>query len=231
MNKRLIIILVALIALVLLIFGAVKGYDYLSKDYFEEEQHSDNDDGGDGEADETEVPDSEVPDVEVPDNEVPDNEVPDVEVTDNEVTDSVEETVYIDYANATDDFTVYDENGKEVDLSDFFGKPIVVNFWASWCGPCTSEMPHFEKAYKEYGDEIHFLMVNVGDSFSDAFEFASNNDYTFPIYHDSEYNASIVYGVSSIPMTLFINADGTLNNYQIGMMNASHLEKYISQIK
>ena len=58
------------------------------------------------------------------------------------------------------DFTVYDGSGSAVQLSDYFGKPIVLNFWASWCGPCKSEMPDFDDAYAQQGEEIQFLMVN-----------------------------------------------------------------------
>lgn len=123
----------------------------------------------------------------------------------------------------TTDFTVTDKDGNTVSLSDFFGKPIVVNFWATWCSPCTSEMPHFEEAYAEYGDEVQFLMVNVGDSYEDAYKFVKGKGYTFPVYHDSTYSASYAYMVSSIPMTLFINESGELVTSQIGMMNKSTL--------
>ena len=61
------------------------------------------------------------------------------------------------------DFTVYDLEGNEVHLTDFFGKPIIVNFWASWCGPCKMEMPDFDVAYNTYKDDIVFLMVNMTD--------------------------------------------------------------------
>ena len=64
---------------------------------------------------------------------------------------------------AAPDFTVYDGTGTEVRLSDYVGKPIVLNFWASWCGPCQSEMPEFDAAYEELGEDIHFLMVNMTD--------------------------------------------------------------------
>lgn len=131
----------------------------------------------------------------------------------------------------TADFTVTDRDGNSVNLSDFFGKPTVVNFWATWCSPCTSEMPHFEEAYAEYGDEVQFIMVNVGDSYDDAYKFVENKGYTFPVYHDTTYSASIAYGVSSIPMTLFINADGELVKSQIGMMNKSTLVGNIEKIR
>lgn len=129
------------------------------------------------------------------------------------------------------DFTMTDKDGNTVSLSDYFGKPIVVNFWATWCSPCKSEMPHFEQAYKDYGDEIHFLMVNVGDSYDKAYKFAEQNGYTFPVYHDTSYSASYTYNVSSIPMTLFINADGELVKSQIGMMSESALASCIEMIK
>ena len=71
-------------------------------------------------------------------------------------------------------FTVYDLNGNEVNLTDFFGKPIIVNFWASWCGPCQMEMPDFNEAYAIYKDEIEFLMVNMTDGSRETVEKASS---------------------------------------------------------
>ena len=62
------------------------------------------------------------------------------------------------------DFTVEDTDGNKYKLSDFRGKPVIVNFWASWCGPCKMEMPDFEELYKQYGEEINFLMVNMKNS-------------------------------------------------------------------
>ena len=131
----------------------------------------------------------------------------------------------------TKDFVVTDMSGNEVKLSDFFGKPIVVNFWATWCSPCRAEMPHFEEAYKTYGDEVTFLMVNVGDSYDKAYEYTTDEGYAFPFYHDSSHSAAYAYGVSTIPLTLFINADGELVNSKIGKLNQATLESNIEKIK
>ena len=85
------------------------------------------------------------------------------------------------------DFTVTDAEGNAVKLSDFRGKGVVLNFWASWCGPCKSEMPHFQTAYEQYGEDVHFLMVNMstafGDSSEDAKAVLTENGYTFPVYY------------------------------------------------
>lgn len=112
------------------------------------------------------------------------------------------------------DFTVYDKDDNPVTLSSFEGKPTIVNFWASWCGPCKAEMPDFEKLYQELGGEINFVMVNLTDNSQEtkksALEFISKSGYTFPVYFDSDLNAAYTYGVSGIPMTLFINSEGKL---------------------
>ena len=69
------------------------------------------------------------------------------------------------------DFTVFDKDGNQVQLSSFFGKPIVLNFWASWCPPCKEEMPDFETAYQNY-DDVQFLMVNMTDGARETMESA-----------------------------------------------------------
>ena len=131
-------------------------------------------------------------------------------------------------------FTVYDLAGNQVNLTDFFGKPIIVNFWASWCGPCQMEMPDFDEAYATYKDEIHFLMVNMTDGSRETLEKASSfiaeSGYTFPVYYDTEYSAAITYSVSSLPTTYFINADGELIAHARGAIDADTLQKGIDMI-
>ena len=129
------------------------------------------------------------------------------------------------------DFTVYDIDGNAVRLSDFRGKPVVLNFWASWCGPCKAEMPDFEEAYKEYGEEIHFVIVNLTDGRSETVESASGYiaemGYTFPVYYDTQMDAAYTYGISSIPMTVFVDPEGIITGGQVGMIDAGVLEENI----
>lgn len=110
------------------------------------------------------------------------------------------------------DFTVLDGNGEPVSLSQLRGKPVVLNLWASWCGPCKSEMPAFEDAFGEYGDQIHFMMINLTDGSQETMEkaqsYISQQGFTFPVYYDTQLEAAIAYGATTIPATYFIDAEG-----------------------
>jgi thiol-disulfide isomerase/thioredoxin len=132
------------------------------------------------------------------------------------------------------DFVIYDEDGKEVRLSDFFGKPIVLNFWASWCGPCKMEMPDFNEKYLEMGEEIHFLMINMTDGYRETVDIASAfiqaQGYTFPVYYDTAGNASMTYGVYSLPTTFFIDAEGHAIAQAVGAIDAETLQRGIDMI-
>lgn len=133
------------------------------------------------------------------------------------------------------DFTMTDASGEEVKLSDFFGKPVVLNFWASWCGPCKSEMPHFEDAYQKYGENINFVIVNLTDGAREtkekASEFIEEQGYTFPVYFDTNTEGAMTYGTYSIPVTYFIAADGTPVAQANGALDAATLEKGLDMIQ
>ncbi len=132
------------------------------------------------------------------------------------------------------DFTVYDSEGNAVKLSDFIGKPVVLNFWASWCGPCQMEMADFNEAYASYGEDIHFLMVNMTDGSQETLEtaktFIEDSGYTFPVYYDTEMDGAMTYGVTSLPCTFFINAEGHAITYATGMIDGETLELGIGMI-
>ena len=132
------------------------------------------------------------------------------------------------------DFTVYDRDGNPVKLSDYRGKPVVLNFWSSRCGPCQMEMPDFQKAYEDLGEEIHFLMVNVTDGSWDTVDSASafiaENNYTFPVFYDTDISAASAYGVYSLPTTYFIDAEGNGVAYGMGAMDLETLMSGIDMI-
>jgi len=132
------------------------------------------------------------------------------------------------------DFTVYDIEGNVVHLSDYMGKPIVLNFWASWCGPCKSEMPEFEEKYKELGEEVQFLMVNMTDGSREtvdvASEFINAQGYTFPVLYDTDVNAAYLYSVYSLPTTYFIDKDGYIVAYAAGAIDGATLQKGIDMV-
>lgn len=132
-------------------------------------------------------------------------------------------------ASAAPDFTVYDLDGNAHKLSDFHGKPVILNFWASWCGPCKMEMPDLEKAYQEYGDRIQFMLVDLTDGSQETVEKASafikEQGYTFPVFYDTAMEGAYTYGVSGIPVTYFINAEGVFVAYYQGAMTADVLQQ------
>ena len=132
------------------------------------------------------------------------------------------------------DFTVYDADGNAVSLSDFIGKPTVVNFWASWCGPCQMEMPDFDEMYKELGEEVNFFMVNMTDGSRETVEaakkFIEDSGYSFPIYFDTDLDAAMTYGVNSLPSTYFIDAEGHAIARGQGAIDAETLKYGIDMI-
>ena len=133
------------------------------------------------------------------------------------------------------DFTVYDADGNEVHLTDFVGKPIVLNFWASWCGPCKMEMPDFNEKYLELGEEVQFLMINMTDGSREtvaiASEFIKESGYSFPVFYDTKMDAANTYGAYSLPMTFFIDAEGYPVARATGAIDAETLMRGIDMIR
>jgi len=131
-------------------------------------------------------------------------------------------------------FTVYDADGDQVTLESLRGKPVILNFWATWCGYCVMEMPDFQEAYEEFGDQIHFMMVNVTDGYQEtedtARAFIAGREFTFPVYYDLDLSATNAYGVASMPVTYFIDAEGMAVAYGRGALDAASLRQGIDML-
>lgn len=133
------------------------------------------------------------------------------------------------------DFTLYDQYGKEHKLSDYRGKKVFLNFWATWCPPCRAEMPHIEDLYKEYEKNSKDVIIlgvaspNVGKEGDQQYieDFLKENNYTFPVVFDDGGMLSYQYGFSSLPSTLIIDEDGYITKYIPGAMNKSTMKSLI----
>lgn len=151
-----------------------------------------------------------------------------------QATQSAEESGTEPAKQTAPDFTVYDMDGNPHKLSDFRGKPVILNFWATWCGYCEAEMPDFEEKYQQYGDQIHFLMVDVTDGAQDTVEkasaFIAERGFTFPVYYDTELQAASAYNTSGLPTTYFLDAEGYFVAWQQGMLTADTLQKGIDMV-
>ncbi len=148
--------------------------------------------------------------------------------------DGAEETGSTEEAYYAPDFTVMNAYGETVKLSDYLGTPVILNAWASWCPPCKGELPYFEAAYRQYGDQIAFLMIDLCDGVREtqasAQELIDSQGYTFPVLYDTESDFAITYGVYSIPMTLVITADGELIDGSIGAISQDVLNGYVEEL-
>ena len=136
---------------------------------------------------------------------------------------------------AAPDFTVYNADGSTATLKEKQGKPVFINFWATWCPPCRSELADINKAYETYGDNIEFMMVDLTDGYNGEDQptveaFVAENGYSFPVYFDLDSSAAMAYGVRSIPTTVLVGADGTLLHTQMGAMSDSQIEQLMQSL-
>lgn len=127
------------------------------------------------------------------------------------------------------DFKLEDLQGKEIKLSDFKGKKVFLNFWASWCGPCKAEMPHMQQLYEETKDkDIVILAVNVGEDKDKVKSFIEENKYAFPVVLDIKQEAALQYGISAFPTSFFIDEEGYVYS---GIRGAMSLDMMKEQLK
>ncbi len=229
MNKKQLTFLLVFIALVVVIVGSGILYQSLSKNNASSQLVVHN----------TVVADEPVKTEEVVNSPVETEEMagevlPAAESETAEEASSAEDSTVEEAVSTIPDVTLYDGEGNAVMLSSFIGKPLVINFWATWCGYCVMEMPAFQKAYESLGDEVTFLMMNMTDGQRETVEkaksFLEKNAYTFPVLYDTSQEAAYTYGVYSLPMTLFVSADGVPVAYANGAISEDLLYKGLEMI-
>lgn len=135
------------------------------------------------------------------------------------------------------DFTLLDQYGNSHTLSDYKGKTVFLNFWATWCPPCRAEMPEIQEIYEEYGENNSDVIIlgiaspEVGQegSAEDIAAFLSENNYTYPVVMDTDGIMSYYYGISAYPTTFMIDKDGNVYGYVPGQITKDIMQSIIEQ--
>jgi len=138
-------------------------------------------------------------------------------------------------SNHAREFILEDMAGNNVDLTSFHGRPMVLNFWATWCPACTDMMPDLEAAYQTHGDDVQFLAINLigsreAETRERVLEYIESNGFTFPVYFDNEDVVSRTFAVQGIPLTVFVNAQGEVVFQQTGSLPEIVLDMNIRRI-
>jgi cytochrome c biogenesis protein CcmG, thiol:disulfide interchange protein DsbE len=131
---------------------------------------------------------------------------------------------------AADDFVLQDVSGNPVRLSELRGKAVVLNFWATWCGPCVEEMPMFQAYNQKYASDLVVLGINMQESADVVKSFVADKGFTYEILMDPKGQVGQSYGVYMLPNTLFIDKDGIVRFHQVGIMNEEQFDGYLKQL-
>lgn len=126
------------------------------------------------------------------------------------------------------DFKLTDLNGKQVSLSSFKGKGVVLNFWATWCPPCRAELPDFQKEHKA-GKKYRVVTVNLREDKKTVQNFVKKGGYTFPVLLDSAGKVGNLYQVRGIPTTYFIDKNGIVREVVVGALSGPQLRQKIKK--
>jgi cytochrome c biogenesis protein CcmG/thiol:disulfide interchange protein DsbE len=123
-----------------------------------------------------------------------------------------------DTGSVAPDFTLETTDGNTVSLQDFQGEIIIMNFWATWCGPCAMEMPHLQEVYDERsGEGVVLLSIDIGESKSKVQDFITQGGFTFPVLLDTQAKVAELYCLPQVlPQTLFVDTDGTIEAKKVG---------------
>lgn len=122
-------------------------------------------------------------------------------------------------------------DGGKLELANQLGKPMVINFWASWCSPCRDEAAGLERTWRAYADDgVLFVGVNIQDSVQNALDYNKEFDVTYPNGHDSDGKITVDYGVVGLPVTFFVGRDGVVEGRWVGALPESRLLAWVNAL-
>lgn len=130
--------------------------------------------------------------------------------------------------DSTPDFEYTLADGTPVRLSELRGKKVIVNFWATWCAPCRLEMPTLQAAHEQYGEELVVLGINLIESPNDIVPFGQEFGITFPLIANRSGDIRDAYGALSIPVTYFINSDGSVAERHLGVVDKQFIDEQLA---
>ncbi len=122
-------------------------------------------------------------------------------------------------------------SGQQVSLSQYPGKPVIVNFWASWCEPCQQETPLLASWYKQQHGQVVLLGLDENDTTANALKFARAKEVSYPIGFDPQVNVALAYNVDGRPQTFFLDARHRIVDHVLGAVTAAQLAKGLSLMK
>ena len=130
------------------------------------------------------------------------------------------------------DFQLTSLDGQAVSLSDFKGSPVLVNFWATWCGPCQMETPYLQEIYDEWqAMGLVLLTVNIGESSSKVEAFMQSEGLSLPVLLDSQEKVALKYGIWVFPTTFFIDLNGVIQEVRFGAFQSkAEIEASLNQL-
>lgn len=128
------------------------------------------------------------------------------------------------------DFTLPTATGNTITLNDLRGRPVVLNFWASWCGPCRIETPHFQAFSEQYAGKLVVVGINQQESAATINKFATEFELTYPLLIDEDNRVNQAYAVFGLPTTFFIDENGVIFDISPGAISQAILEDRITKL-
>jgi thiol-disulfide isomerase/thioredoxin len=128
------------------------------------------------------------------------------------------------------DFQLEALDGSSFKLANLRGQPVLINFWATWCGPCQQEMPLLQQYYQKYKADLVVLAVNNDEPKPDVQAYVTNLNLTFPVLLDPGMKVEDLYQVRAFPTTFFVDKSGTIRYQHIGILNEGQLVQYLAQL-